>query len=168
MRVLKICETDAAPLLLFSLTGYFYFFPSQKSLVLLGNFPLLTILFPTLNAKVLCTDLKAYNVNIWTKLRREKLEQITIFIPLLILSNKRNYYVIKTHPRTISLDLWNNKNNYRTKVLTSNIFARFPVCHTHFLSIWNIKLLLLISSFLSLSLPLIILLCFLLLLFMDL
>lgn len=65
-------ETDAALLLLFPLSGYFYFFLSQKSLVLQGDFSLLTILFPTLNTKVLCSDLKVYNDSVWTKLQGEK------------------------------------------------------------------------------------------------
>ena len=72
-------ETDAALLLLFPLSGYFYFFLSQKSLVLQGDFSLLTILFPTLNTKVLCSDLKVYNDSVWTKLqgkkKKKKLEQ---------------------------------------------------------------------------------------------
>lgn len=156
-------ETDAALLLLFPLPGYFYFFLSQKILVLQGDFSLLIIFFPTLNTKVLCSGLKVYNDSVWTKLQGKKrtwtnynLHLIVDPIECFLITHKYTKRDIQKHTDTEhdSLGLQNDKNIIWPKCQPPTSLQGFQcVIHTFCLYETLPVLVLLISSFLSLSLP---------------
>lgn len=155
-------ETDAALLQLFPFPGYFYFFLSQESGTS-GWFFFANHLLPTLNTKVLCSGLKVYNDSVWTKLQGQKrtwtnysLHLIVDPIEFFLITHKYTKRDIQKHADTEhdSLGLQNDKNIIWPKCQPPTSLQGFQcVIHTFCLYETLPVLVLLISSFLSLSLP---------------